>query len=193
MKHAIIIGAVLLVVVSGSVWLSQSSSKEVTQGVSDSWVREGNQGVATTTDWMTQRGKGSLWSLLDTGKTAECQFVVRPQGVVHEGTAFFDGGRARVDTLLSGVGTATPEAAYVIIDKSTQTVFVWTTASSMAAVQLPLEKVAVATVTVSGVRDFLPLSVDPETEVDYDCRAWRVDASVFVPPADVVFGEVTGG
>lgn len=186
MKNTIIIG-VLLVVAAGSWWaLSSKSADDVVNTEAVSPLEQ----AATADDVVAvESGKGSLLGLLALGKSQECSFVVRVDGMTQEGTAFYDGGNARVDTLVTGAGTPEPMASYMIMDKVAGTMYMWGTAQGNQGIKLALTE-SVDTPDAPST-DASPQSVTPDMAVDYTCKPWRVDGSVFVPPADVEFMDMT--
>jgi hypothetical protein len=137
-------------------------------------------------------GKGSLRSLLGLGKSQECTFVVRTDGVVQEGSAFYDGGNARIDTLVTTPGAA-PVASYVIMNQDSNTMYMWGTAQAGQGIKMTIPQegdMPVADTTSSGDDTAVP-AVTPDMDVDYTCKSWRVDGSVFVPPSDIEFMDMS--
>ncbi|MCU0678664.1 MAG: hypothetical protein MUF19_03745 [Candidatus Pacebacteria bacterium] len=192
MKNIIIIGALLLVA-AGSWW---AFSREADTEAVDSPAVSGNEiqlnTTAATDESEAVSGKGSLLSLLGMGKSQECSFVVRVDGMVQEGTAFYDGGNARVDTLVSGVGTEAPIASYMIMDAKAKTMYMWGSAQGDQGIKMTLpeaDETAAADTPTSG--SVPAAGVTPDMDVDYNCKPWRVDGSVFVPPNDVEFMDMS--
>jgi hypothetical protein len=192
MKNIIIIGALLLVT-AGSWW---AFSRESQDGDVESPAVSGNEIQLNTTESSdipeVVSGKGSLLSLLGKGMSQECSFVVRVDGMLQEGTAFYDGGNARVDTLVSGAGTAAPIASYMIMDADTKMMYMWGSAQGDQGIKMMLPESTDTATTESPVAAGTETpGVTPDMDVDYTCKPWRVDGSVFVPPSDVEFMDMS--
>jgi hypothetical protein len=118
--------------------------------------------------------------------------VVRTDGMVQEGTAFYDGDNARVDTLISGPATG-QIASYMIMDKKTNTMYMWSSAQGNQGMKMTLND-NVATAPSDAPTPTSPAAapaVTPDMDVDYNCKPWRVDGSVFVPPATIEFIDMS--
>lgn len=195
MKRNIIIGAllILLVIVIGVVMATKVTKDALTTDESVSTVDSTTITLesASSTD-ETVKGKGSLLSLLAMGRSQECTFVVRTDGVVQEGTAFYDGGNARVDTLVKSAG-AKEVASYMIMDQKTNTMYLWGSAQGDQGIKMQLPDASAQTkAETSGMPTAQSEpTVAPDTDVDYDCKPWRVDGSVFVPPANIEFMDMS--
>jgi hypothetical protein len=192
MKNTIIIG-VLLLVALGSWW---AFSRGTATNNAESPAVTSNETDLTTNDASPVpdivSGKGSLLSLLGKGVSQECSFVVRVDDVLQEGTAFYDGGNARVDTLVSGAGTVTPIASYMIMDANTKMMYMWGSAEGDQGIKMMLPESTDEVAGESPVADTTNNpGVTPDMDVDYTCKPWRVDGSVFVPPSDVEFMDMS--
>ena len=141
------------------------------------------------------KGKNTIMSLFQMGKSMECTFVFSSNGVRGEGAGFFDNGNARVDSLYRGT-TSTPFASYMITDAAKKVMYAWTSIEGqsqgvmMAIPEESSENPNGSTASaMNGQGDVA--AVTPETDVEYDCKPWTVDNSVFVPPSDVEFMDMT--
>ncbi len=192
MKNIIIIGSLILVAIiswwafSRETGFEEVGSPEVT----------GNEIELNTANTRNEpeivSGKGSLLSLLGKGMSQECSFVVRVDGMLQEGTAFYDGGNARVDTLVSGAGTAAPIASYMIMDANSKMMYMWGSAEGDQGIKMMLpESTDAAAAESPVVATPNNPGVTPDMDVDYTCKPWRVDGSVFVPPSDVEFMDMS--
>ncbi len=196
MKRNIIIGAVLIIlVIVVGIGLTTKVTKDAL--VADNTMM--NQDPATENDPMAEEsidgamsGKGSLLGLLAMGRSQECTFVVRTDGMVQEGTAFYDGGNARVDTLIKGAA-AEDIASYMIMDKKNNTMYMWGSAQGDQGIKmtLPSENTETPTPMNNPQTGSEASAVTPEMDVDYNCKPWPVDGSVFVPPADIEFMDMS--
>ncbi len=134
------------------------------------------------------KGKDSLASLMRMGKSMECTFSFSSDGMKGEGTSYFDKGKSRVDSLYAGIEGG-PQASYMISDTETNLMYTWFTADGTTSgmkMNIPTEATAD---TVPTEQPSTP-QVDTNTAVNYDCKPWNVDSSVFVPPTDVEFTDM---
>ncbi len=190
----IVIGGVLLVVAGVSIiaFMGKEKVNDTVAQVEEAVPESTNNLEEATNDTIV--GKGSLRSLLALGRSQECTFVVRTDGMVQEGNAFYDGGNARVDTLMSG-GVNEPIATYMIMDQNTKMMYLWSTIQGNQGIKMALTEPEVTTESKdTGLSDQTPeagVGVTPDVDVDYTCKSWRVDRSVFVPPAEIVFVDMT--
>ncbi len=134
------------------------------------------------------RGKNSLASLMKLGRSMECTFSFSSEGMKGEGTSYFDNGKSRVDSLYTGIEGG-PQASYMISDTTSNMMYTWFTADGTTSgmkMNIPAET------STDGMTSNQPETpqVDTNTAVNYDCKPWNVDSSVFVPPADVEFTDM---
>lgn len=137
----------------------------------------------------TLTGKDSLNALLRLGKSIQCTFSFSADGLRGEGTAFYDNGLARIDSLYTDESEG-DTSSYLVIDSNNEVMYSWfTQAGETQGVKLSTK--ATSEQTVPSVAENKPETVTPETPVQYDCKPWAVDGSVFVPPTDVEFMDMT--
>jgi uncharacterized protein YxeA len=165
------------------------------QGTNETIVADDGDSLTSTTD-ETIKGKNSIMSLFKMGKSMECTFSFSSNGVRGEGAGFFDNGNARVDSLYTGTGTV-PTASYMISDSTNKVMYTWTLEDGVSQgvkMALPddIPSSTADTPDVSAVMSPEANGVTPETDVEYDCKPWTVDSSVFVPPSDVEFMDMAG-
>lgn len=164
------------------------------QGSEDSMPVEEGETLTLSTD-ESIKGKNSIMSLFKLGKSMECTFSFSSDGMRGEGTGFFADGNARVDSLYTGTGSA-PTASYMISDAKNKVMYTWTLMDGVAqGVKMAIpddvpENTSDAPDT-STIAPSADAGVTPETDVEYDCKPWNVDNSVFVPPTDVEFMDMT--
>jgi hypothetical protein len=128
-------------------------------------------------------GQDSFQSLLALGKTLECSFRTGDEKMPAEGTAFFDNGKMRVDTMYTGASSSVDTANMIVTDG---TMYTWSkTKEGSFAIKMPLSAIPNA----SAQRP--QKSVSLQNKVQYDCKPWHVDGSVFVPPADITFMDMS--
>jgi len=127
-------------------------------------------------------GQDTLQSILTLGKTLECSFRTDGTVMMNEGTAFFDNGKMRVDTMYQGTSTKIDTASLII---NGDTMYSWAeTRAGSFAVKMPVSSMPN---TGAAHQDG---EVSLQEKVQYECKPWHVDGSVFVPPASVKFMDI---
>lgn len=155
-----------------------------------------NPASAPESDTMT--GRASILSLMTgaQGKSMECTFVFVGEGVRSEGTGFFVDGKVRVDSLYNGE-TNKQIASYMIMDRSADAMYVWTLLDGEeAGVKMSISENEKMAAQISGSNSTTNQSMDqqqisPESDVEYTCKPWSPDETVFTPPANVEFTDMT--
>lgn len=194
MNKIIITIIVGVVAATGVGYLYFSNIDTSMQGMEEAMNTEESEILASTTD-ENIKGKNSIMSLFKLGKSMECTFSFSSDGMRGEGTGFFADGNARVDSLYTGTGS-TPTASYMISDAKNKVMYTWTLDDGVAQgvkIAIPDEVPENDTDTPKAPNAMPPVDagVTPETDVDYNCKPWSVDNSVFVPPSDVEFMDMT--
>ena len=134
---------------------------------------------AVASDHIT--GQDSLQDLLSLGKTLECSFRAGSEKIQVDGTAFFDNGKVRVDTMYPGASTTVDTTSLIVRDN---TLYTWShTAKGSFAFKMSMTAIPVVT------SDKRPEVISLQTDIRYDCKPWHVDGSVFVPPVGMTFTE----
>jgi hypothetical protein len=181
-KIGIVVAIVVLLVggVSFGVWKMKQGLVPETTGPVPA-VASPTTDTPVVSDHMT--GQDSLQSLLALGKTLECSFRTSDEKMPAEGTAFFDNGKLRVDTMYTGASSSVETANMIVSDG---TMYTWSkTTQGSFALKMPLSAIPTAGATKKPEK-----SVSLENKVQYDCKPWHVDGSVFVPPSDITFMDM---
>ena len=176
MKSTYLVAGVSVVAVIGIVaWLTSGSNLV---SVTD-LVETPEENLATTsTD--TLSGKNSFIHLMSLGRTLECSFQFKDTATSSEGTGFFDGQKMRIDSMYRGTD-GTTYTSNMIIDGTDM--YVWaTTEAGTFAMKMPVP-VADSTLATKPNSEQL----NPQDSVNYNCKSWKVDGSVFVPPSGLTF------
>lgn len=139
------------------------------------------------------KGKDSLLALFKLGKSMECTFSFSSEGMKGEGTGYFDKNKSRVDSLYAGGGTESI-ASYMITDDTTKMMYTWFMSEGKMSgmkMTIPDEVVVESGAAATPWAQAPTPQVTPETDVTYDCKPWTVDSSVFVPPNNVEFTDMS--
>jgi hypothetical protein len=132
-------------------------------------------------------GRGSLGALLALARALECTVVndVDPQ-FASEGTVFLSDGKIRGD-FLTGPRDAQVLSSLIIRDN---TMYLWSTIDGETWGMKNTLSGATPDATAPKLETQEPIGL--EDEVRYDCKPWvSVDGSVFVPPGDVLFRDMS--
>ena len=163
------------------------------QGASEKPIATVDSQSPTTANPEQLKGKDSLLSLFKLGKSMECTFAFSADGMKGEGTSFFDAGYVRVDSLYSGdaVGSE-PLASYMIQDTISKLMYMWSSAMPQGMkMTIPDEAdTKAASPEIPKTPAGTPPAMDMDTAVQYDCKPWNPDRSVFIPPANVEFMDM---
>jgi hypothetical protein len=143
-------------------------------------------------------GSASILDLMGSaaGKSMECTFIFTGSDTRSEGTGFFAQDKARVD-MLNTDATNVQVASYMIMDKPSDAMYVWTLANGQeTGMKMSIsenEKFAAAmqanTPPAGASAQTQPMS--PETALQYNCKPWSPDMTVFIPPKDVEFMDMS--
>lgn len=138
-------------------------------------------------------GRAAMATLLALGRNLECRIsheveaAVPGSAVKTEGTVFISDGVIRGDFMVAGEGGAEPIVSSMIIKDDTM--YLWSVIDGESW-GMKTSVSATASTTSPQLETQEPVSLD--TDVAYDCKPWiGVDRSVFVPPSDVLFRDLS--
>jgi hypothetical protein len=122
---------------------------------------------------------GTWNDLLGMATPMECSTGMKTDGVENVGTVFVSGGNMRGD-FSSTVNGKTVDSH--IIAKA-DGIYTWSSGMPQG-VKMP-RPTATAPAPANSTQSF-----DPNTELNYSCKAWVADNSKFTPPTDITFMDV---
>ena len=176
--------ATLLVVTFAYFWLFSDSELETAQ-------REVNEAVAQLETQSESKslelelnGFGTMNELLGKEKNLECQITTIDNTVASEGTFFVADKKIRGDFITDSPDLEGSALSSIIIVEGTM--YVWTEiAGETFGVKSQLQ-----TTTETDIQTQEPVGLDER--VKYACQKWeQVDQSVFLPPSDVLFQDMS--
>ncbi len=189
MKTSYIVAGVGVVAVVGVVaWLTVGTTPVVPEEQVQTYTDE-SAGVTPESDSSVLTGQDTFANLFKLGRTLECSFSFKDNGISYDGTGFFAGKQMRTDSMYMGDGRATYMSS-MISDGTTMYTWSKTEAGNFAM------KMAVPPETTGGAESSAVTAqqqngqVTLDQKVQYTCKPWNVDGSVFVPPADVQFMDM---
>lgn len=130
-------------------------------------------------------GAGSIRSLYERGDSIECQITYIPNPLEPEiyGNIFTDEGRVRGDFVVPSPDLSGQTVASIIYDAPN--LYIW------SEIDGELYGAKQTQNNFTGLGD-TAAAIDYDTEVQYDCLTWPlVDGTIFEPPSNVLFNEVT--
>ncbi|MCA9362597.1 hypothetical protein KC906_04430, partial [Candidatus Kaiserbacteria bacterium] len=186
MKNVVILGVLaVLVVVVGYFMLFGTSEQAVTGETPDEQAQQVAP-IPTEETTSPRLGSGTLEDLRLLGENMECtiSYTDEAQGSIVEGTYFVSEGSMRGDFLIDAPDYSGKVVSSMIVDD--QMMYVWSDINGqLFAVKMDLSLIEDSTVETNE-----PVKLDEE--VNYNCTPWvAVDRTVFMPPNDVVFQDMS--
>jgi hypothetical protein len=185
MKYVLGLGVAAVVIISFAFfWLFSDSDLEQAQDQMDEAARQLEKQSPESASTADLNGFGTMNELLSRETNLECQITTIENSATSEGTFFVADNKIRGDFLtespdLSGVGVS----SIIVVDN---TLYVWT--------ELGGESYGVKTQMQPDTEDTMPTQepVKLDERVKYACKKWEpVDQSVFIPPSDVLFQDLS--
>jgi len=142
-------------------------------------------------------GSASILDLMESasGKSMECTFVFSGEGMRSEGAGFFVDDKARVDSLYTA-DDGMQMASYMIMDNPADSVYVWSLVNGeQTGMKMSIsenQKVAnMGTLADASQTGTAPEQISPDSVTQYTCKPWSPDMTVFIPPSNVEFTDMT--
>ncbi len=187
MKQNIIIAILVATAVGLGLWLTFGSEKAVAPTAST--TQTGGSATVESTSNVTVgesfTGNGSFLELMGMGRNLVCDFtyIASETNAAVAGTIKVSREKMRGDFEMEQAG-AVYESHMI---KDGEVLYTWseTPQGTFAMKMLVPEDGSTEPSTAESSR-----TVDLNNEVDYDCRPWGVDSSVFVPPAGIEFVDM---
>lgn len=133
----------------------------------------------------TPAGMKSLKELITSGVSQKCTFSVTGESGVSEGTNYVSGGNVRGDFTNTYQGKET--VSHMISDGKTS--YVWTEGEKTGY------KMSVSEETKESqdgtTDDTMGNEANLDQKMDYNCSSWVPDNSLFSPPSDVTFTDLS--
>jgi len=190
LQHVIILCAVIAVV-GGGVWFMTQPDTDrdaASQAPESANATEATAPESESSEIVT--GVGSLQELLALGDSFMCTYTVTDENTVMEGTSYIDGSnnRYRMDGLTTLEGQTGLFGA--IVDG--EYMYWWgDTPEGKMGMKVPVTEETSPEMDNSFAASDTQAPFDLQDEVSYECERWTVDASLFVPPPDVEFTDMT--
>ncbi len=129
----------------------------------------------------------SLRDLLALGQSQKCTFTSTVENSTNTGTVYISGNNMRGDFISQVSGPSGAKIASHMINDGKE-MRMWTDGETMGfLMDVSAEgSTSDSDTTTSNTEYQTPIDLD-DTETDYRCESWSVNASFFVPPTNVTF------
>lgn len=190
-RTILIIGAIVVIAVGGGVaWFTLGRNNGSNNQQNNSTTPQANQNQQTNTQPSSQSETSTTLSALrSAGANKKCTFTSNIEtGSISSGTIYVSADkRMRGDYTLKTDGTESQSS--MIITKDVQ--YMWQPASKQG-VKMSIGEMLNQNQQAPSSSQSAPGGLDTNTPFEFNCSDWRVDESIFTPPADVTFTDMTG-
>lgn len=160
------VAVILLLGAGGAYFLSQNKTAIQTNVVS--------------TPTVTENKTSSLLDLLNLGKNQQCTFKTTTSGSKTEGTFYIAQGKMRGD-LKTTVDGKEQEMSMI---RDGDMNYIWgSSLTTGIKMKLSLDEISSNKQTSQYI--------NTSDKLNYDCKDWRVDSSLFTPPVDIKFTDLS--
>lgn len=161
-----IIAVIILLLAAGGIFLSQNKSATNTS--------------TSITPTKTENKTSSLLDLLNLGKDQRCTFKTIADKTTSEGTLYIAGGKIRGDFKTTVDGKEELTSMIRVGDTN----YIWgSTLPTGIKMTISLDKIS----SNEKANQYF----NPTQKSNYNCAPWNVDLSVFTPPANIKFTDMT--
>lgn len=186
-RTGIIIGVIVLLLI-----LSAVSFKVIPLFLSG--IRPNDKGSSITKngtgrDITPKEQRSTLTKLLGTGKSSECTFTTNTESVNMSGKIYVTTGKMR------GNFESTLAAGQKVTSNMIQDgdwVYSWTS-ESQQGIKMKINTMmesSKSSESNTNTNNNAYKNFDPNLEMNYDCKSWIVNNSMFTPPSNVTFMEI---
>lgn len=183
-KTFLAIGALIILALGGYLVFSANDGSQSVQNTTHGEDDESTV-LHTGEEGVFEEGLSSLKALIARGENLTCDFRhASDDGMISTGKVYISGDNFRVDSLTVDVEQGAYESSMIFQE---EVLHAWTKTpegETFGFTFAATKNDVVENSQDSGVADG---SVSLDQEVDFTCRRWSVDVSMFVPPSDVEF------
>lgn len=146
-------------------------------------TKEPSQNTPTPTKEEKKESKtGGIIEILKSGQTQQCDFKSDEGDMASSGVVYFNNQNLRADFTIKDEGK---ESAVSMIRKGDDN-YIWGTSfpnNAGVKMTLSIDEFAESDQT----KDYL----DPDKQVDYNCKPWTADSGMFNPPSNIKFQDLS--
>jgi hypothetical protein len=185
MKYLLGLGVIaLIVIILAYFWLILGNGSQTVQEKKDETLAQLETQSGSNAPQVELNGLGSMNDLLARNTSLECQITTIDNSLASEGTFFVADQKIRGDFITQSpdVQETTVSSMVVVGD----TMYVWTEIGGESYGVKSLRPVA----TEAAIETQEPVGLDERFK--YFCQNWEpVDQSIFIPPTDVLFQDMS--
>ncbi len=178
----LIIGVIIAVLLAGG-----GGYYYMTQRASTSESTDIPEKTAATETETT--GLMSLKDIMALGRSQKCTFEYSdPETGKTSGTSYISGENVRTDFTITDQDNNTTEGGMIMVDS---TMYTWTNAENKGV------KMSISQSMEASINEEIENTewnteyMNPDEELDYKCTGWNEDPSVFAPPSDIEFMDLS--
>lgn len=166
---AIAVGVILILGAGGLFLYSQGSKPQTTENNTTTATDNENTGM-------------SLMDLVTSGQSQRCTFATTNEQGTSNGTVYVSGSNVRSD-ITTNLNDKESEISMI---RNGDDNYIWgTDMEEGIKMTISLEELSANT----QVKQYS--SFNPDEKVDFDCAPWTVDATLFTPPSDIKFTDMS--
>jgi hypothetical protein len=136
----------------------------------------------------TETARTALKELLAGGKTQICTWTSTENGVEMKGTLYVSGKKFRQESETTDAKTKTVSQSFSISDG--ESIYSWGGAMGKQGVKFSMSSIGnIVTGTPTGASSRTGVNLNQEYQ--YQCQPWTADETLFTPPADVTFSDMS--
>lgn len=180
-KLPLIIGVIILLIAAsgGYYYMTQQASTS-----SDKDTPE----VSTTTEKEVS-GMMSLKDIMALGRSQKCTFEYsNAETGTTTGTSYISGKNVRTDFTITNPESPMIEGGMIMVDS---TMYTWTNQEKKGVKMTITESMEESVEEEMKDTEWNKEYMSPDEELDYNCSGWNEDHSVFAPPADIEFMDLS--
>lgn len=170
MNKQLLIGIAAVLVIGGGYFFYQQSS-----------------GVSPTNQAVSGVIKGNIQDLFARGTSMQCQFSYDDEGNITEGNVYITGKKMRGNFTLTQADGEIMKSNVLRDDIYGYTWF----EGQKQGTKIKIETSDKITKDNQEENENGKLFALDDKDVDYDCKPWNVDNSMFIPPADIEFQDLS--
>ena len=168
------IGAIVIIALIAAFFMMQKGTQPSSEGV---------VGTTQQADTQDSSAGGALKDLFTMGGSQTCTFSNKA-GAQGSGTVYVSGGNVRTDFVTSIENGSTQQMHMIVKDKTS---YMWGDALQGQGIKMSFADITEPTASGSQQQ----AGFDANQSVEYSCKPWVADASVFELPAGVQFSDLS--
>lgn len=150
---------------------------------------EKDQPETTMTEEKETNGMMSLKDIMALGRSMKCTFEYSSADTgMTSGTSYVSGKNVRTDYTITDTENKTTNGGMIMLDS---TMYTWTNQEKKGVKMTITEEMQDSVQEEIQDTEWNNQYMSPDEELDYNCTAWNEDPSIFAPPADIEFMDLS--